>query len=75
MSRIIRRERALIDILEHWSYLAMQSGENRADAFVTRLEQRLQLLVRHPYSGKSREELRPGLRSVPLYPYRYIIFY
>jgi len=33
------------------------------------------MLARHPYSGRSREELRPGLRSVPLLPYRYVIFY
>jgi toxin ParE1/3/4 len=75
MPRIIRRERALTDILEHWSYLAVQSGEDQADAFVLRLEEQLQMLARYPYSGRSREELRPGLRSMPLPPYRYVIFY
>lgn len=51
------------------------SGEERADAFIDRLEHRLRILAAYPRSGRPRDDLRPGLRSVLLYPYRYLIFY
>ena len=66
MPRIIRRERALDDLAEHWSYRALELGEVSADALIDRIEKRLLLLAEYPESGTKRDELRPGLRSVAL---------
>jgi toxin ParE1/3/4 len=66
MPRIIRRERALDDLAEHWSYRALAVDEASADALIDRIEKRLLLLAEYPESGSKRDELRPGLRSVPL---------
>jgi len=66
MPRIIRRDRALDDLAEHWSYRALELGPDSADALIDRIEKRLQLLAQYPESGTKRDELRPGLRSVVL---------
>ena len=66
MPRIIRRERALDDLVEHWSYRALMVDEASADALIDRIEKRLLLLAEYPESGSKRDELRPGLRSVAL---------
>ena len=73
MPRIIRRERALEDLLEHWSYRATVAGEDSADALINRIERRLLLLAEYPESGTLRDELRPSLRSVPVG--RLVLFY
>lgn len=73
MGRIIRRERAIQDLLELWSYITLESDESRADAFIARIEHRLQQLSDFPQSGRQRNELRLGLRSVPVG--RYVVFY
>lgn len=75
MARIIRRERALQDLLEQWSYIATDRGVERADLFIRRVEQRLQTLAEHPHAGTARENIRPRLRSIPVRRYRYIIFF
>lgn len=44
-----------------------------ADAFVDRLNRQFRLLAKEPMIGRARDELAPGLRSIPLG--RYVIFY
>jgi len=66
MPRIIRRDRAIDDLAEHWSYRALERGEDSADALIDRIERRALLLADYPESGTKRDELRPGLRSVPV---------
>ena len=66
MPRILRRERAVLDLAEHWGYRASVQGIESADGLLDRIEARLQLLATFPESGTSRDELRPGLRSVVL---------
>jgi toxin ParE1/3/4 len=66
MPRITRRERALDDLAEQWSYRALEVGTENADALIERIEKRLRLLAEYPESGTKRDELRPGLRSVVL---------
>jgi toxin ParE1/3/4 len=66
MPRIIRRERALDDLTEHWSYRALELGPDSADMLIERIEKRLLLLAEYPESGAKRDELRPGLRRVPI---------
>ena len=75
MARIIRRERAAQDLAEDWSYIAEDSGIERADRFLERVEHRLLLLAEHPYSGRARDTIRPRLRSVPVSRTRYVVFF
>ena len=72
MARIQRRPRASDDIAEIWDYIADDSVV-QADAFVDRLDRKLQLLATQPMMGRARDELAPGLRSMPFG--RYVIFY
>jgi len=44
-----------------------------ADAWVDRLDAKLRLLAPQPLMGRSRDELSPGVRSLPFG--RYVIFY
>jgi len=46
------------------------AGENR---FFREFLKAQELLARHPRIGRERAELRPGLRSWPVYPY--VVFY
>lgn len=57
-----------------WNYLAHESGSMEvADRFVDSLTNRFLLLAKHPYVGRSRDDIRPGLRSFPVG--EYVIFY
>ena len=72
MPRIRRRPLAGADIDETWDYIAEDSmGE--ADAWVDRLDAKLRLLAAQPLMGRARDELSPGVRSLPFG--RYVIFY
>ena len=72
MPRILRRPLAGADVDEIWDYLAEDSmGE--ADARVVRLVTKLRLLDPQPLMGHSRDELSPGVRSLPFG--RYVIRY
>ena len=72
MPCVLRRPLAGADIAEIWDYIAEDSvGE--ADAWVDRLDAKLRLLSTQRMIGRARDELAPGLRSVPFG--RYVIFY
>jgi plasmid stabilization system protein ParE len=48
-----------------WLYIAMESASiNVADRVVDSITQQFFLLSKHPYSGRRRDDLRAGLRSV-----------
>jgi toxin ParE1/3/4 len=66
MARVIRFPQAERDITDIWFYLVREWGRERADAFLDHLEQKLNLLAEHPHMGRSRDELKPGLRSYPI---------
>ncbi len=72
MPRIVRSLQAETDILETWDYIADDSEAN-ADAWLDRLDGKLRLLATQPMMGRGRDELVPGLRSMPFG--RYVIFY
>lgn len=72
MGRIQRRPLASADIAEVWDYIADDSLE-QADAWLDRLDAKLRLLSTQPMMGRVRDELSPGLRSMPFG--RYLIFY
>ena len=55
-------------ILEIWSKVAAES-EDSADAYVDRLVRHFRLLADYPNSGRRREELGAGYRSVSVDEY------
>lgn len=57
-----------------WYYVATGSGSmDVADRFIESLTNRFFLLAMHPYIGRRRDDLRPGMRSFVLG--KYIILY
>jgi toxin ParE1/3/4 len=71
MRRILKRPRAADDLIELWDYIA-EDSVTRADAFIDDVDAKFHLLAEQPMLGRSREELAPGLRSLPFG--RYVIF-
>jgi len=71
MPRVEHRPRAGDDIAEIWDFIA-EDSLMQADAFVDRLDLKLQLLATQPLMGRARDELTSGLRSFPFE--RYAIF-
>lgn len=72
MARVTRRPAAEADVLEIWDYIADDSMAE-ADRWVDRLDEKLGLWALQPMMGRAREEIAPGLRSMPFG--RYIVFY
>ena len=62
------------DLDDIWYYVAKESGSvDRADSFIVSLTERFYLLSGNPHIGRSRDDLRPGLRSFP--PLQYVMIY
>jgi toxin ParE1/3/4 len=72
MPRVTRRPLAAADISEVWDYIADDSLV-AADRWVDRLDKQFGLLATQPLMGRARDELAPGVRSLPFG--RYVIFY
>ncbi len=47
-------------------YLAEKGGLETAERFLEKINSKFQLLVKFPQIGRRRDELYPGLSSVPL---------
>ena len=65
-------ERARYDLIDIGNFIA-RDNPTAAAQFISELEQRCLLLSARPLSGRARDELARGLRSVPYS--RYVIFY
>jgi toxin ParE1/3/4 len=61
------------DLLDIWSYLTNEASEAVADRLVGKIHARAEALGRFPMTGRVRNELIPGIRSVLVQPY--VIFY
>jgi toxin ParE1/3/4 len=61
------------DLVEIWDYLASEATEDAADRQLRQFEAAFERLQSWPHSGRKRDELAPGMRSVPVH--QYIIFY
>lgn len=62
------------DLDDIWYYIAKESGSiEQAERFIASLTERFYLISENPYIGRSREDLRPGLRSFPFG--QYVIIY
>ena len=70
--RILKRPLAEADLDDIWWYIAQDNPE-AADCLLDRIEERCRALARFPEMGASREELMPGLRSLPIG--NYVVFY
>jgi len=79
MSRpIIRRPRAIADLIEHYSYIAHDKVEP-AERFLQQVEKTFDLIARFPGIGRAWESKQPRLAGVRVYPIprfrNYLIFY
>jgi len=72
MPKVVKRPLAETDLEEIWWYIA-QDNPDAADRFLDKIEERCLTLAQFPSMGISRDELHPGLRSLPVG--KYLIFY
>jgi toxin ParE1/3/4 len=64
---------ALADLAEIWRYYAGVGGSPTADNIIRNIDNVCRLLEDHPLAGRSRDEVRPGLRSIAVRPH--VLFY
>ena len=67
-------ESATQDIEEIADYLSQQSGFDRAERFVRRLNDQFSKIAQFPHIGRSRNEISEGIRSFPV-DNSYLILY
>lgn len=67
-----RTDRAEQDLMEIWSYIAIESPR-AADRLLDRIEERTRQLAHLPSSAVARDELGSGIRSLVVE--RYLVFY
>ena len=70
---VILTVQAQQDLRDIWRGLAEFGELNRADDRIIVIQKKLRLLGQFPSSGRSREEILPGLRSFPVSGF--MIFY
>jgi toxin ParE1/3/4 len=70
--RVLKRPLAEADLDDIWWYIAQDNPE-AADRLLDRIEEKCRALAQFPEMGIGREELMPGLRSVPVG--NYLVFY
>jgi toxin ParE1/3/4 len=66
-------EPAIQDIEQIADYIARQSGLDRADRFLNKLDAKFAKIAQFPNLGRQRDEILPGLRSLPMD--NYLILY
>jgi toxin ParE1/3/4 len=64
---------AVSDLDRLWDYLASAAGPATADRVLRDVQHVVMTLAEFPQAGRSRNELRPGLRSLPVGAH--IVFY
>jgi toxin ParE1/3/4 len=71
--RVVWSTEANNDLEQIWTYLARNASVERADYQAARIVEACGLLSEWPRSGRARDEVVPGLRSVAAEPY--VVFY
>jgi toxin ParE1/3/4 len=61
------------DLSEIWDYYFNVAGQPTADRVVREISNACLLLDEHPFAGRARDEIRPGLRSIAARPH--VVFY
>jgi toxin ParE1/3/4 len=64
---------ALSDRESIWNYYAGVAGRHTAEKVLREIAQVIALLEEHPFAGRARDEVRPGLRSFAATPH--VVFY
>jgi toxin ParE1/3/4 len=64
---------ALADLSQIWNYYAKVASQPTADKIVREIGEACRLLGDHPFAGRVRNEVRPGLRSIAAPPH--VVFY
>ncbi len=70
--QLVISEKAREDLIDIWQYIALDSMDN-ADNFVDLIFEKCENLAAFPEMGRRRDELLPGIRSLPVK--RYVVFY
>ena len=63
--RLVLSRRAKAQINSLYEYIAREASLEIADRYVDALIERIAGLTQFPHRGTSRDDLRPGLRTVP----------
>jgi toxin ParE1/3/4 len=71
--KVLWSSQARADLSEIWSYYFQAAGRLTADKIIRQIVETSRLLEGHPFGGRSRAEIRPGLRSLVARPH--VIFY
>jgi toxin ParE1/3/4 len=71
--RLLWSPEAEADLADIWEYYAGVAGRHTADSIVRGIADTARLIEDHPYGGRTRDEVRPGLRSIATAPH--VIFY
>lgn len=69
---LVISEKAREDLNDIWQYITLDSMEN-VDNFVDLIYEKCADLAAFPEMGRRRDELLPGIRSLPVK--RYVVFY
>lgn len=64
---------ALADLSEIWAYYAEIAGQPTADKIVRDIGEKSRFIEAYPFGGRTRDEIRRGLRSIAASPY--VVFY
>jgi toxin ParE1/3/4 len=64
---------ALNDRESIWNYYAQTAGRHTAEKVLREIAKVIALIEEHPFAGRARDEVRPGLRSFPATPH--VVFY
>lgn len=65
-------DQARVNTLEIWNYIA-EHDIDAADSVVAHITNTFGFLANNPNAGRSRDDLRPGIRSYPVK--QYLVFY
>ena len=61
------------DLVEAWLQVADDGGKDRADEYISRLQEICELIASQPSMGVDRPDIAKGVRSFPVD--RYVIYY
>jgi toxin ParE1/3/4 len=73
MAKVLRSARARADLIKTWLYIEERSGRRRADSVLRSIDRSCAGLAKAPLIGRTRDDLRPSLRSLAVGSY--LIFY
>lgn len=61
------------DLVQIWRHTNENWGKSQADKYLYLLEKGFSMLLRHPKSGRTRDEIRRGYRCLPIE--NHVVFY